>query len=134
MMCAWRDFYSPTGQKLDMTEIDEDNLTHVDTSGLMLHRSVFDLNTMWSNMPKILSPWCDRVFLSGIKHKCLMLCFTRHRSVAFTTLYRYHYRKLGMPEPEGAKTPPIPEMMAYLTSVDGVHETVRQLGFWPLAV
>ncbi len=134
VICAWRDFYTPEGQKLAMTEIDEDNLTHVDTSGLMLHRSVFDLNTIWSAMPKTLSPICDRVFFLGAKHRKYMQCFTRKRSVAFTTLYSAHYTGLGLPEPKNGKTIPLDGMMAYLTSADGVRETVNQLGFWPLAV
>lgn len=134
VVCAWRDFYDPAGQKLAMTEVDEDNLTHVDTSCLMLHRAVFDLNGMWSAMPRILSPWCDRVFFGGLMHRRLMLCFTRRRSVAFTTIYQYHYDCLGIPAPANAKMPPIPEMVTYLTSGDGVREMVRQVGFWPWGV
>ncbi len=134
VLCAWRDFYDPAGQKLAMTEVDEDNLTHVDTSAIMLHSSVFDLNGLWSKMPRNLSPICDRVFFTGVKHKRYMQCFTRQRTVGFTTLYRRHYEGLGLPVPANAKTVMIDEMTAYLTSVEGVRESVARLGFWPMAI
>lgn len=134
VVCAWRDFYDPAGQKLAMTEVDEDNLTHVDTSCLMLHRAVFDLNGMWSAMPKTLSPICDRIFFLGARHRKYMSCFTRRRSVAFTTLYEAHYASLGLTVPVNGKSVPHDDIMAYLTSAEGVRDTVNQLGFWPLAV
>lgn len=134
VLCAWRDFYDPEGRKLDLTEIDENDLSHVDTSCLMLHSAAFDLNAMWSSMPKILSPWCDRVFVTGIKHRRILRGHTKIRSVAFTTLYRNHYAALGIPAPENAKTPPEADMLAYLRSSDGVRDTVARLGFWPLSI
>ena len=134
MLCAWREFYDPTGLKLALTEVDEDNLTHVDTSALMLHSSVFDLNGMWSKMPRRLSPVCDRVFFTGIKHRQVMQCFTRRRTVGFTTHYRRHYEGLGLPVPDNARVAPIEEITAYLTSVEGVRDTVNRLGFWPMAI
>lgn len=130
VMCAWRDFYSPDGQKLPMTESIENERRHVDTSGLMLHRSVFDLNRMWSRMPRCLTPWCDRVFCRGIQARHLMLCFTHHRSVAFTTLYKNHYTELGLPVPPNVKMPPEADMVEYIWSEAGVHEMVARLGFW----
>ncbi len=134
MICAWRDFYDPEGVKLDMSELDENGFAHVDTSGFMLHRSVFDLNRLWTSMPRILTPWCDRVFFGSIKHRRLMLCFTRQRTVAFTTVYRYHFQSLGLSAPANAKVPPIPEMVAYLKSEEGIREMVSRIGFWPWGV
>lgn len=134
VVCAWRDFYDPTGQKLAMTEMDEDNLIYVDTSAIMLHKSVFDLNSLWSVMPKQLAPVCDRVFSFGVKHRKYMAWHTRKRSVAFTTLNAAHYTGLGLPVPPQGKTIPLDDIIAYLTSADGVRESVSQLGFWPLSV
>lgn len=134
VLCAWRDFYDPEGRQLAMTEVDEDNLTHVDTSCLMLHSSVFDLNGIWSSMPKKLSPVCDRIFYFGVRHRKYMSGFTRKRTVGFTTFYRRHYEALGLPEPANARVAPIEDVVAYLTSVEGVSETVNRLGFWPMAI
>jgi glycosyltransferase involved in cell wall biosynthesis len=131
VMCAWRDFYTPEGRKLDLTEGIEGNLTHVDTSGLMLHRPVFDLNTMWVAIPRTLSPWCDRIFFIGILHRRHMLCFTRRRSVAFTTVYLNHYAALGLAAPASGKVPPEAEMAAYLHSAEGIREMAARMGFWP---
>jgi len=134
VLCAWRDFYDPQGRRLAMTEVDEDNLTHVDTSCLMLHSSVFELTEIWSRMPKKLSPVCDRIFYFGVRHRKYMSGFTRKRTVGFTTLYTSHYNSLGLPVPANGKAIPLDDIMAYLTSVEGVRETVNRLGFWPLSV
>ncbi|GJE38325.1 glycosyltransferase [Methylobacterium persicinum] len=134
VLCSLRHFYDPEGKLLSLYEIDENEGRHVDTSCLMLHKPVFDLNTMWTRMPKVLSPWCDRIFFSGIQHRRIIRAYTNQRSVSFTTLYQNHYVALGLPIPENAKTPPEQDMLTYLQSVEGVRDTVQQLGFWPLAV
>lgn len=131
VICAWRDFYDAEGKQLDIIEEDEVSFGHVDTSGYMLHKSCFDMNSMWSSMPRILSPWCDRVFFSALKNRRLMLCFTKKRSVAFTTIYKFHFDMLGVPAPANAKVPPIPEMVAYLRSEHGARELVSRIGFLP---
>lgn len=132
VMCAWREFYSPTGQKLPMTELEEESFNHADTSALMLSRPVFDLNRIWSNMPAILSPWGDRIFGAAVRHHNIMRCYTRVRTVAFTTNYNIHYEALGIPAPPDSKKPPEDEMIAYMHSFDGIRELVERLGFWPM--
>ena len=76
----------------------------------------------------------DRIFYFGVRHRKYMSGFTRKRTVGFTTLYASHYSGLGLPVPTNAKTVPLDDIMAYLTSADGVRDTVNRLGFWPLSV
>ncbi|MCJ2025187.1 glycosyltransferase [Methylobacterium sp. J-067] len=132
--CCWRDYYDPKGTKIDVVEADEMALGHVDTSCIMLSSAAFDVNQLWSTMPKILTPWCDRVVMTGIRHRRHMQCYTRKRTVAFTTIYSQHFEDLNLPLPPNAKRTPDEAMLAYLQSIEGVQQTVRRMGFWPLAI
>jgi hypothetical protein len=51
--------------------------------------------------------------------------------VGFTTLYASHYNAVGWALPAGVKDRVDEEPVKYLTSVEGVRETVERLGFWP---
>lgn len=132
--CCWRDYYDPEGTKIDVIEEDEMALGHVDTSCIMLSSAAFDVNQLWSTMPKILTPWCDRVVMTGIRHRRHLQCYTRQRTVAFTTIYSQHFEDLNLPLPPNAKRTPDEAMYAYLQSIEGVQQTVRRMGFWPLAI
>jgi glycosyltransferase involved in cell wall biosynthesis len=130
VVCCMREFYDPSGQKIAVTESDEDALRHVDTSCLLIHRSAFATNSLWM-MPRQLSPICDRIFFKGVVHSRYHLAFTQKRTVGFTTLYASHYNAVGWALPAGVKDRVDEEPVKYLTSVEGVRETVERLGFWP---
>ncbi|MFC6792359.1 glycosyltransferase [Methylobacterium komagatae] len=132
--CSWRDYYGPDGQQLPIFEQEEMELRHVDTSCIVLASPAFEVTRLWSSMPRILTPWCDRVFITGIRHRRHMQCYTRKKTVAFTTIYTRHFEGLNLPAPANSKMPPDAEMMAYLQSAAGVQETVSRMGFWPLAI
>ena len=129
---ALRTFHGPSGERLAISETDEDALRHVDTSCLLIHRSSFDLIGVWLDMPRKLSPICDRVFLAAILHRQRSVQSTGQRSVAFRTQYASHYRAAGAPVPPGAKHADYAEgVLAYLRSPQGVTECVQAMGFWP---
>ena len=50
--CSFRTFHSIEGSMLNAKEIDEDNLSHVDTSCMMLHKDASRLAAIWALMPK----------------------------------------------------------------------------------
>ena len=111
-----------------------DQLTfqHVDTSGYFMHRNSFAALSIWLDMPKILSPVCDRIFFAGLKHKKYKLAFTGQRSVAFRSQYKADYLAAKISPPPNAKENVADEAEQYLLSLEGVRETVSKLGFYPL--
>jgi hypothetical protein len=113
-------------------EGDEEQCMHVDTSCYLLHRSAFDVLRVWTTMPRPLSPVCDRVFLAAIREQRLPMAFTRRPTVAFRSQYACHYLAAGLPAPEGAKHDIGVAERDWLSSPEGVQETVRALGFYPL--
>jgi glycosyltransferase involved in cell wall biosynthesis len=100
---SFRTFHTLSGERLDITETDEDALRHIDTSCYLIHQSNFDLVGIWLDMPQIVAPLCDRVFLDTVLKKGRSIQSTGQRSVAFRTQYASHYRAAGMPVPAGAK-------------------------------
>lgn len=129
---SFRTFHDAAGHPMAMYESDEDALHHVDTSCFLIHRSAFDCLSIWIDMPKILSPICDRVFLAGLLHRKFAVSSTRARTVAFQSQYRAHYVSANLPVPEGAKNEDFTApAFQFLTSGDGVSQCVSALGYWP---
>jgi hypothetical protein len=116
---------------LNISETDEVDLTHVDTSCLLLHRSAFGLNSVWSQMPIQISSICDRIFYRAVINKGCRVAHSKLRTVAFRTTYPGHYVAAGIKPPENNKIETIKQANAYLTTMAGVKETVSRLGFWP---
>jgi glycosyltransferase involved in cell wall biosynthesis len=130
---AFRTFHDEAGADLGIYEPDEDGLRHIDTSCFLIHRSGFACLPVWLDMPRILSPVGDRVFLAGVEHRRLALSSTRARTVAFRSRYRVHYDTAKVPVPEGAKDgDELAPAIRYLNTSAGVSECVAALGFWPL--
>lgn len=134
-VCAsLRSFHGEDGTDLGITEEDEDALRHVDTSCLLIHRSGFECLPVWLQMPRPLSPICDRVFFAALLHRRLAVASTRARTVAFRSRYRVHYEAAGAPVPPDAKDAgAVRPAYDYLASGSGVTECVHRLGFWPLS-
>jgi glycosyltransferase involved in cell wall biosynthesis len=131
---SFRTFHDDAGNDLRIQERDEDELRHVDTSCFLIHRSGFDCLPVWLDMPKILSPICDRVFLAGLLHRKFVISSTGGRTVAFRSQYRAHYLSANLPVPEGAKDADfMAPALNYLASGEGVGRCVEALGFWPLS-
>ena len=129
---CFRTFHRPDGTKLEISEQDEDQLRHVDTSCFMVHRSAFSALAVWPRMPKQLGPLCDRVFLAALKKERFSIVSTRERTVAFRTLYELHYRLAGLSPPADFKPLDVLKpSMTWLLTKEGIDESYRRFGFWP---
>ncbi len=100
---SFRTFHTVSGEPLAITEADEDAARHIDTSCYLIHRSNFDLLGIWLDMPQVVAPLCDRVFLDAILRRGRSIQSTGLRTVAFRTQYASHYRAAAMAVPDGAK-------------------------------
>lgn len=130
--CSMRTYHSLEGLILNAKEIDEDNLTHVDTSCIMLHKNASKLATIWALMPKNLSPICDRIFLAASKHFNLQMSSTKTRSVAFRSQYIDHYLQAGIQPPEDLKgLEEVEPAINYLFTKEGIDDCQRMMNFWP---
>jgi glycosyltransferase involved in cell wall biosynthesis len=130
---SFRTFHSLDGSNLNITEKDENDLVHIDTSCMLLSRKAFCILNIWMQMPKQLSPICDRVFLSAIRSKDLTIQSTKLRTLAFRSQYEFHFRAAKMPIPDGIKnTQVLKPSYDYLLTRDGIDSCVKRMGFWPL--
>lgn len=130
---SFRTFHGLDGEELAVRERAEERLKHVDTSCFFLSRDAFPVTCVWALMPKILGTVCDRVFLGALKHQRFVISSTRQPTVGYRTPYAYHYQQAGLPVPADAKTGDhLKPAFEYLKSNNGIAETVRLLGFWPL--
>jgi glycosyltransferase involved in cell wall biosynthesis len=130
--CSSRTFHDLAGEVLPVRELDEDAIGHVDTSCFLIHRSGFDALGIWLDMPKILAPLCDRIFLAGLLHRKYAIASTRQRTVAFRSKYRAHYVAANRPvSAEMKDTDDFTPALAFLRTDEGVTQCVRDLGFWP---
>ena len=68
-ICAsLRSFYALDGTYLNnISEYDENEHRHIDTSCLLIHRSGFSALSIWADIPKPLSPICDRIFCAWLR-------------------------------------------------------------------
>jgi glycosyltransferase involved in cell wall biosynthesis len=132
--CAWRTFHTYDGAPLKVSERDENNLSHVDTSCFFIHRSAFDILRLWLAMPKEVSPIGDRIFLASIKDRRLKVAHTLKRTVAFRSQYAIHYRVAGI-NPTMLLKPDtvLDSSFAYLQSDRGRSHMEAILGFAPFA-
>jgi hypothetical protein len=130
---SFRNFRTPAGAPLDITEHEEDLLQHVDTNCYLLHRSTFGVLPAWSRMPHMLGTLCDRVFLAAIRKERFAMASTRQRSIAYRTLHELHYAQAGLQPPPGFKSRELMKAgVEWLRTKEGVDESFRRLGFWPL--
>jgi glycosyltransferase involved in cell wall biosynthesis len=130
---SFRNFRTPEGAPLDISEREEDLAQHVDTSCFLLHRPAFGVLSVWTRMPHVLATLCDRVFLAGIRKERFAIASTRQRTVAYRTLHELHYTQAGLQPPAGFKSRDMMKAgMDWLRTKEGVDESLRRLGFWPL--
>jgi glycosyltransferase involved in cell wall biosynthesis len=130
---SFRSFHKSDGTRLDVTEEAEDQLQHVDTSCFFLHRSTFNVLPLWSRIPAPLALLCDRVFLAALRNERFAILSTRRRTVAYRTLYELHYTGAGLAPPPGFKPRGVLQpAFQWLQTREGVEESIRRLGFWPL--
>lgn len=131
---SWRTFHQPDGTPLQITEPAEDSFKHVDTNCFFLHRSAFEVLGTWLRTPKQLATINDAVFLAALHHARLTIVATRQRTVAYRTNHEFHFRLAGLPAPEGARPMELVRpAQQWLLTKEGVDESVRRLGFWPLS-
>ena len=129
---CFRTFHSTDGSQLKVTEIDEENLKHVDTSCMFLHKNAFYINRLWHQIPQELWGIGDRIIMAKIIKERLSIASTRSRTVAYRTLWRNHYEMAGMLPPKDAKGDEVIQpCFKYIMSARGVEECIDKLGFWP---
>lgn len=131
---CFRTFHSTDGTELKITESDEDSLSHVDTSCLLLHKNAFSVNTVWQQMPKELWGIGDRILMSKIIKERFSMASTRKRTVAYRTLWQFHYNSAGILPPQDAKSAQevTKPCFDYLRTTEGVQACIDKLGFWPV--
>lgn len=100
---SFRTFHDLAGEPLEVSDADEDAARHIDTSCYLIHKPAFDVLGDWLDMPRIVAPICDRVFLDATLRRGHSIQSTGQRTVAFRTQYASHYRTAGRPIPSGAK-------------------------------
>lgn len=130
--CSSRTLHQIDGTLID-SPLDDDELNNdfADTSCFLISATAFEAIRLWIDMPKQLSPICDRVFFKGLKNKNFKFVFSGKKTLAFRSQYQGHYAKAGLPIPIGAKGDIISEVNQWLLTVEGVKETARRLGFMP---
>lgn len=130
---AKRRFVDLDGEPLQVSEGEENENRHFDTSGWLVTRPAFDLLRAWL-MPKPLSPICDRIFLAKVIHDRYPVAVVNERTVVFRTQYAAHYERIGRQPPPGAKRRDDiwGQATPYLTSKLGAQEVVASLGFYPI--
>ncbi len=130
--CSLRTLHQLNGEEIKgANDPDEDSHRHVDTSCFLLHRNTFKTLSVWLNMPRKLSAICDRVFFAALRQNRFTMAFSERRTVAFRSQYNVHYVKGGLGTREGLKDGIGKAELAWLTSPDGIQETIRSLGFYP---
>ena len=130
--CSKRTFHHMNGKELYISEMPEDEFEHVDTSCFLIHNSAFELTKIWENMPKILSPICDRIFYKSIFiHKKYSVAFSNLRTVAFRSQYLSHYKSANEQPPENLKGLIGRESYEWLKTEIGKKISKETLGFWP---
>ena len=130
---SFRNFFALDDSPLNVSELDEESLMHVDTSCYLIHSSAFHLTDLWLKMPKSLGPLCDRVFLSYIKSQKITIKSTAQRTVNFRSQYEFHYLAAKKTTPENVKTrEEFRAGLDYLKSPEGMKECREKMNFWPL--
>lgn len=131
--CSMRTIHHINGSIIN-APLDEDELRKefVDTSCFLLSRPAYKLINLWLDMPKQLSPICDRIFFAALKHHGLHLAFSEKQTLAFRSQYLGHYAKAGLPLPEFVKGDVFGEVSAWLLSIEGARETAKRIGFLPI--
>jgi len=133
VMCSKRTFHGLDGTLLAVAESAEELHKHVDTSCYLLHRSCSDAMLIWAQMPKELSPACDRIFYQKIIYERYSMAFSDLRTCAFRSQYADHYTDAGLDAPPRSKNgrDVFENAIRYLLTERGASEAVRVLGFYP---
>lgn len=131
--CSMRTLHQMNGSLID-APLDDDEIRKdfVDTSCFLINRTAFKILNLWLDMPKQLSPVCDRVFFSALKHHSFRIAFTDKQTLAFRSQYLGHYAKAGLPSPEFVKGDVVSEVNTWLLSLEGARETAKKIGFLPI--
>lgn len=126
-----RTFHALDGTVMNITEAEEEQNLHVDTSCWLITKPAFSLLRAWF-MPKLLGPVCDRVFFQKVVFDRFKVCFAPWRSVAFTTAYTEHYRDARMQVPPGCKSnPDFENLRRYVSEPANMQSLTKLFGFSP---
>jgi hypothetical protein len=85
-------------------------------------------------MPKQLGPICDRVFKLTFVNARNSIAYSKKRTVAFRSQYRYHYELAGLPVNNELKfNAKLETFYEYLVTQRGISACFERIGFWPLS-
>jgi hypothetical protein len=96
-VCSMRTIFLPSGFRLPIIDEEDRLRRHVDTSCLMITRSIEYVAHLWGQMPQAWGPVCDRVVFSAIVDE--PIAWSKKRTLNFKSNYAYHYIDAGQPVP-----------------------------------
>lgn len=117
---AQRRFVAPDGSALP--PLQDDGV--VDTNCLFLLRGAFVAICHWALMPHPLAVIGDRVVQAALQRHGLVGVAADHATVNYTSLWEGHYRLMGLPVPDKAKTVDVRAVAAW---IDGLSPAQRAL-------
>jgi hypothetical protein len=88
---------------LMFVDTESDGIKHADTNCLFFTREMFRLLPLWSMMPRELAPHCDRLIWSAIIGRDVDRGHCSTPTVAYRTMHRVHYERVGETPPPGAR-------------------------------
>jgi len=128
---CFRSFYKTDGQKLLVSEKDENEFRHVDTSCYLINRVSFDILDIWLKTPKKLSAIGDRIFFAAIKWKGYKMSFTKKRTVAYRSRLNVHYKNEDLKNLDLKSPDEMKKSFAYLLTKEGRFDCINSIKFWP---
>ena len=116
---------------LNMKETDEDNLSHLDASCMILRKDASRLAIICALMPKNFLQFVARFILAASKHFNLQISSIKVRSVAFRSYYIDHYLQAGVQSPGSLKgLKEVQSAINYLFTKEGIDDCQRAMDFW----
>jgi hypothetical protein len=132
MVASKRLFCDLDGQMMAITDADDEAGRHVDTSCWLVFRPAFSMLRAWL-MPKVLGPFCDRIFFQKAMHERFGMFLVDAKTMVFRTQYVLHYLAAKRSPPPSAKGPAeYQQQLKYLSDPAVLSEFVAKLGFFPV--
>lgn len=102
----------PDGRRLTQLPEEERSHRHADTSAMVLFEPAFSSLALWTQMPRLYAPLCDRVVFQQLmaRHRC---GWSDAPTLFFETWYAGHFLAAGLLPPRNAKFLPLQPAAAW---------------------
>jgi glycosyltransferase involved in cell wall biosynthesis len=100
-----RSLHRIDGSLLDAHDTESDGIRFADTSTYLFRRTMIDLMTVWTNMPREAGPVCDMIFWAALRERKIPVAVTGLPTLCYRTPYYVHYASRGETPPPDAKMP-----------------------------